>query len=46
MVALMPVNKNCAKYLTIIVNCLHAVKVLQILMKKYIFSERTSFSNL
>ena len=31
MVALMPVNKNCVKYLTIIVNCLHAVKVFKFL---------------
>ena len=42
----MPLKKNCVKYLTIIVNCLHAVKIFQILMKKYIFSKKTSFSNL
>ena len=45
MVALMPVKDNCVKYLTSIVNYLHAVKILQIHMKKYIFSEKTS-SNL
>ena len=40
MVALMPVRKNCVKYLTAIVNCLHGVKILEILMKKYIFSKK------
>ena len=40
MVALMPVRKNCVKYLTAIVNCLHVVKILEILMKKYIFSKK------
>ena len=40
MVALMPVRKNCVKYLTPIVNCLHVVKILEILMKKYIFSKK------
>ena len=46
MVALMPVKYNCVKYLTTVVNYLHAVKIPQILKKKYIFSEKTSFSNL
>ena len=36
----MPVRKNCVKYLTAIVNCLHGVKILEILMKKYIFSKK------
>ena len=36
----MSVKKNCVKYLTIIVNCLHAVKIHEILMKKYIFSKK------
>ena len=36
----MPVKKNCVKYLTIIANCLHAVKIHEILMKKYIFSQK------
>ena len=42
----MPVKKNCVKYLTKTVNCLHAVKINEILLKKYIFSKKTSFSNL
>ena len=29
-------KKNCVKYLTIVVNCLHAVKIHEILMKKCI----------
>ena len=40
MVALIPVEKNCVKYLTKTVNCLHAVKILKILLKKYIFSKK------
>ena len=30
----MPVKKNCVKYLTEAVNCLHAVKINEILQKK------------
>ena len=41
MVALMPVKDNCVKYLTTMVNYLHAVKILQLLMKKYIFRRVT-----
>ena len=46
LVALMPVKGKFVKYLTAIVNYLHAIKILQILMKKYIFSKKPSFSNL
>ena len=46
MVALMPLKKNCVKYQTIIVNYLHAVKILEVFMEKYIFNKKTSFSNL
>ena len=42
----MPVKGKFVKYLTAIVNYLHAIKILQILMKKYIFSKKPSFSNL
>ena len=42
----MPIKDNYVEHLTIIVNYLHAVKILQILMKKYIFSKKPSFSNL
>ena len=37
----MPVKDNCVKYLTTMVNYLHAVKILQLLMKKYIFRRVT-----
>ena len=40
MAALMPVRNNYVKYLTIIVHCLHAVKILEILMEKYIFNKK------
>ena len=46
MVVLMPVKDNSVKYLTTIVNYLLAVKTLQMFMKKYIFSKKTSLSNL
>ena len=41
MVALMPVRKNCVKYLIITVYCLHAVKILEFFIKMYIFSKKT-----
>ena len=39
----MPVKRNCVKYLTKTVNCLHAVKIDEIRLKKYIFSEKLAF---
>ena len=46
MVPLMLVKNNCLKHLAIIVNWLYAVNILEILMKKYIFIKKTSFSDL
>ena len=40
-VALMPVRKKCVKYLSTIVYCLHAVKILEVFIKMYIFSKKT-----
>ena len=40
MVALMPAKKNCVTYLTKTVNYLHAVKIHEILLKKYIYSKK------
>ena len=36
----MPVKKSCVKYLTKTVNCLYAVKIYEILLKKYIFGKK------
>ena len=41
MIVLMPVIKNCVKYLITIVYCLHAVKILEVFIKMYIFSKKT-----
>ena len=40
MVALVPAKKNCITYLTKTVDYLHAVKIHEILPKKYIFSKK------
>ena len=36
----MPARTNCVKYLFEVANCLHVVKILEIPMKKYTFSEK------
>ena len=45
MVALMPVRKKCVKYLSTIVYCLHAVKILEVFIKMYIFSNISQTTN-